>query len=339
MRGKGISYDTGFFHRGASTHEPFDADIVRREMQIIRHDLHCNAVRITGGDPARLEIAATGASEAGLEIWFSPFTCDLAANAMLALLSDCAERAERLRQRGVEVVLVTGGELSLMNQGFLPGDTLVERIGLLATPERLREALPLVPPRINQFLGQAVAVVRERFGGKVTYAAIPFERVDWAPFDMISLDFYRTIEVASRYRDAVRALVAQGKPLAITEFGSATYRGAADRGARGGMIVEWDAAAMPIRLDGVYTRDEAEQASSIRELLELFDAEGVDSAFVFTFANYHLPHRTGGDPRDDLDLASYGVVKVLEGSLGRTYPDMAWEPKAAFTTLADYYGR
>jgi hypothetical protein len=30
------------------------------------------------------------------------------------------------------------------------------------------------------------------------------------------------------------------------------------------------------------------------------------------------------------------MVKVLEDRLGHTYPDMAWEPKAAFTTLADY---
>jgi len=36
-------------------------------------------------------------------------------------------------------------------------------------------------------------------------------------------------------------------------------------------------------------------------------------------------------------MASWGVVKVLEGCLGETYPDMPWEPKAAFTALADCY--
>jgi hypothetical protein len=69
--------------------------------------------------------------------------------------------------------------------------------------------------------------------------------------------------------------------------------------------------------------------------LEVFDAEGVDTALVFTFAGYVLPHRS--NPRDDLDLASYGVVKILEGRLGDTYPDMAWEPKAAFTALAECF--
>jgi hypothetical protein len=31
------------------------------------------------------------------------------------------------------------------------------------------------------------------------------------------------------------------------------------------------------------------------------------------------------------------VVKVLEGRLGHTYPDMCWEPKAAFAAVADHY--
>ena len=36
-------------------------------------------------------------------------------------------------------------------------------------------------------------------------------------------------------------------------------------------------------------------------------------------------------------MASCGVVKVLEDRSGHAYPGMAWEPKAAFTTLADSY--
>jgi hypothetical protein len=68
MRAKGINYDTGFLSAGTSTHELFDPEIVRREMRIIKDDLHCTAVRITGGDPDRLEIAATHAAKAGLEV-------------------------------------------------------------------------------------------------------------------------------------------------------------------------------------------------------------------------------------------------------------------------------
>ena len=336
LRAKGISYDTGFINKGRNARQDFDSEVIRRELRIIRDDLHCNAVRVIGSDPDRLETAAAYAADLGLEVWFSPFVCDLTDDEMLSLLGDCADRAERLRQRGAEVVLVAGGEISLLNRGFLPGDMLGERLELLADRDRLRELIQGLPARVNDFLGRAVAVVRERFGGKVTYAAIPLEHVDWAPFDLLSVDLYRSAEIADRFRDGVRALVAGGKPVAITEFGTATYRGAGDKGARASEIVEWDTAdATPVRLDGDYVRDEEAQATYLRELLDIFNAEGVDSVFVYTFANYDGPHRD--DPREDLDLASYGIVKVLEDRRGHTYPDMTWEPKVAFTALAEHY--
>jgi hypothetical protein len=31
------------------------------------------------------------------------------------------------------------------------------------------------------------------------------------------------------------------------------------------------------------------------------------------------------------------IVKMLEGRSGDTYPGMAWEPKAAFTAVAESY--
>jgi hypothetical protein len=341
MRGKGISYDTGFISNTRNAREPFDPEVVKRELRIIRDDLHCNAVRIMGGDPERLEVAATYAADLGLEVWFSPYPLELTTDELLALFTDCAERAEQLRRRGAEVVFVTGAELSLMNKGFLPGDTFNERLDqLLNQPHhRRRELIPEVTARVNQFLTKATALVRERFGGKLTYAAIQqLERVDWTPFDFLSVDLYRSAEVADRFPEGVRALVAQGKPVAITEFGAATYRGAGDRGARGLEIVEYDKdTGAPVRLDGEYVRDEQGQATYLRELLEVFQAEGVDSTFVFTFALHGYSHRPDEDPREDLDLASYGIVKVLDDRHGEAYPDMAWEPKAAFRLLADHY--
>src|SRR6478672_1250583 len=152
MRGKGINYDTGFINKGVSSREGFDIAVVKRELQIIADDLHCTAVRVTGGDPERLEIAAGIAAEAGLEVWFSPFTCDLTYEEMLGLLADCAERAERLRRQGAEVVLVVGAEISLLNKGFLPGETIGERMELLADLQRLRELIAEIPARVNDFL-------------------------------------------------------------------------------------------------------------------------------------------------------------------------------------------
>src|SRR5690348_9336831 len=130
LRAKGISYDTGFVYNGAISRERCDAEDVKRELRIIRDDLHCNAVRIIGGDPERLELAATYAAHFGMEVWFSPYPLELTDEQILSLFSDCAGRAERLREQGAEVVFVTGAELSLMNQGFVPGDSIEERVGV-----------------------------------------------------------------------------------------------------------------------------------------------------------------------------------------------------------------
>jgi hypothetical protein len=339
VRANGIAYDTGFVVNGEITLAHFDPEVVRRELAIIRDDLHCTAVQIIGGDPERLDLAARCAAELGLEIWFSPYPLELTTGQILSLFTDCAERAERLRAEGAEVVFVTGVELTIMNRGFVPGDTLAERLGfLLGRPEGRGERFAEVSARLGDFLRESVAAVRDRFGGRVTYAAIPFEGVDWSLFDIISVELIRSAQVADRYQEGVRALVASGKPVAITGFGAAAYRGAAENAPRSMEIVESDPDTLvPLRLNGDYVRDESVQATYIGELLEIFEAEGVDGAFVYLFALHSHPHRPGGDPRDDLDMASPGIVKVLEGRTGDTYPGLPWEPKAAFATIAEHY--
>ena len=340
MRGKGITYDAGFPSAGTTSHEPFNAEIVRREMRVIQDDLHCTAVRITGGDPDRLEIAATHAAAAGLEVWISPFTNGLTMDELLDVLARCADFAEQLREKGVEVVLLTGSEVSLFTKGFFPGDTLEERLALIADPLRVRPLIPEVRARMNVFLRQAVELVRARFGGMVSYASLPHEGVDWTLFDIIATDAgYRMKAIAERFRDQIRAFVAHGrtlgKPVAITEFGCMTFRGAADLGGSELTLVEWGADGRPARLNGDFVRAEDEQATYVCELLDIFDEEGVDSAFVYTFARYDLPQRA--NPAQDFDLVSRGIVKVLDNpgdsSVMRS-PDMPWEPKAAFAALA-----
>jgi len=329
LRARGIGYDTGFSFDGV-TRRPLGHTLVRRELQIIRDDLHCTAVRLFGNDLDQLEFAAHHAADLGLEVWFSPFPYQLGPEEMLNLLADGAERAERIRRRGAEVVFVTGAELSLFNSGFLPGDSLEERVGnLLRRQLETPQLLAGLPARINDFLAKAVAAVRERFGGKVTYASIPLEGVDWTPFDIVSMDGYRDAGNRDRFADDIKGLSRYGKPVAITEFGCCAYQGAADRGGMGWMII--DPAAVPPVLNGDYVRDEGEQVRYLTELLEVFSGAGVDTAFWFTFAGYQTPRHD--DPRRDLDLASYGLVAILDDD------GTDWRPKEAFHALAAAYGR
>jgi hypothetical protein len=331
MRGKGINYDTGFSPGGTISRQSFDPDVVRREMEVIASELGCTAVRISGGEPGRLSTAAEAAAAAGLAVWFSPFPCELTAEQLAPLFEDCAERAERLRRSGASVVLVTGCELSLFAAGFLPGGDVYQRIAGLGSPSQdLYEAFAAMPANLNRFLAETAAAVRRRFGGPVTYASGMWEPVDWQPFDYAAADAYRDSANAGRFRDDLRGHLGHGKPFAVTEFGCCGYRGAADRGGLGWQII--DRSADPPQLDGDYVRDESEQVRYLQELTAVFDEEGVDLAFWFTFAGYGQVH--SADPRLDLDMASYGVVKMLGGGPPDGYQGLGWEPKLAFGTLA-----
>ncbi|MVZ99158.1 hypothetical protein F8568_001900 [Actinomadura sp. LD22] len=336
MRAYGITYDTGFASAGTTTHEPFDPDLVRREMRVIRDELHCDAVRVTGGVQDRLETAARHAADAGLEVWYSPFTNGLTQDELMAFLLDGAGRAERIRRSGASVVYLTGSEIALFTDGFLPGGDLASRVALMTeAPARFRAALPDLHARVNDFLGRAVAAVRERFSGPVGYASLPFEGVDWTPFDIIATDAgYRDAATAPTFGACLAGQTSQGKPFAVTEFGCTTHRGSADLGGHGESVLEYDDRARPVRMTRPLVRDEQEQADYIRDLLDVYDRAGVDAAFVNTFARRDLP--TSSDPESDFDKASYGIVKILEPGAARPRPDVPWTPKTAFHTLATH---
>jgi hypothetical protein len=92
--------------------------------------------------------------------------------------------------------------------------------------------------------------------------------------------------------------------------------------------VNWFAQQPYIR-DG-QVRDEHTQAAYLGDLIELYAGRGVHGCFVFTFAMADFPHRA--DPRYDLDMAGFGLVKVSPDDPSQ------WAPKAAFHEVGRHYG-
>jgi hypothetical protein len=253
-------------------------------------------------------------------------------------------------------VFSVGSELTLFMRGIVAGDTLAERLGspdFRATVSSGAHNEPL-----GAFLAQASSAVRPVFGGRLTYASVPLEDVDWSLFDVIGLDLYREARLSGdRLTGLLRRYLSAGRPVAITESGCCTYRGAEQAGGRGWDII--DDTAMPPRLKGDYVRDEGVQATEVTDLLGIFDRAGADATFVFTFA---APLQVySEDPRYDFDMASYSLVKSFGGRLGdpaanfpqlaqalpdlpwdltRTgtaYPGLPWEPKQAVRAVAACY--
>jgi hypothetical protein len=229
MRGKGINYDTGFRPGGRLTRAVFDADVVRRDMRAIADDLHCTAVRVSGCDIERLTVAAEHAAAAGLDVWLTPFACDMPARDMLHLFEASAERAEALRARSDrEVVLMLGGEISVFAEGFVPGADVYQRLAHLSAPTpEMYASYGALLERLNAFLNEAASAARRRFGGRITYASGFWEQIDWRPFDIVGVDAYRDAANSATFVNQLRGYVAHGKAVAVAEFGCCTYRGAA----------------------------------------------------------------------------------------------------------------
>ena len=333
---------------GVNWRPVFDRQVVRRELAIIRHDLHCTAVRICGRDIDRLTMAAENALAEGLEVWLSPELWDKSPDATLAYIVRAATAAEALRVRWPErLVFVVGSELTLFMQGIVPGRNIVARMGNPSFWGYAMVGTHNAP--LNAFLGRAVEAVRRVYHGPLSYASLIWEAVDWSRFDIVGVDHYRDPRINERYVEMLAPLFATGKPVVVTEFGCRTFQGAERAGGMGsfGMVGSRSLLlhALPLvgrfvrpRLTGEYVRDEALPARELTEALGILDRAGVDGAFVMTFVAPIAPH--DDDPRYDLDMSSFALVKsYADGRHGTTYPDMPWEPKEAFRAVAAYYAR
>lgn len=335
MKRKGINYDVGIeFHHDYLSRPSLDPAIMHRELEIIRNDLHCNAVRISGTDVDRLTIAAEEALKRGLEVWLSPHLHDRSRQETLEYTTHCARAAETLRKQWPRLVFILGCELTWFMQGILPGNNFMERLGNPLSVWWRLKLLKMHKEPLHAFLSQANAAVREVFHGPVTYASAPIEVVDWNLFDFVSLDYYRGKQNRDTYAQRLKRHSRYGKPVVITEVGLCTYQGAEDKGARGFMIVD---PQNQRQLSGNYVRDEALQARELTDMLTILETAGIDSTFVFTFVSPVLTYNE--NPKFDLDMASYSLVKSYAGEQGTTYPDMTWEPKEAFYAVADYYAQ
>lgn len=317
LRVRGISYLIG---------EPGPDDL-RRDLEIIERDLHCDTVMVTGGDVERLIEAARVALDVGLAVYIRPDHTDRPLRELEERLDAVAAAAEALRREHPDrVTLLVGSELSHTVPGIVPGVRSFLRLKLIL---RFRGLLRRrIDRRLHRLLTRTVTIARRHFQGPLTYSAAGWEGVDWSLFDVVGVSLYRGARNQATYTDRLRGLVRdnEGKPVVITEFGCGAFTGADQRGAGSFQIVSWF--ADPPRIRGDHPRDEPVQARYLGELIDLYGAEGVHGCFVFTFAMPDFPRRE--DPGLDLDKAGFGVLAVTD--------DGVYQRKEAFGEVARRYG-
>lgn len=323
MNRKGVCYDVGRVLLGADWRPNFNPRVVHRELEIIKNDLHCNAVRICGLDIDRLMTAAEDALTQRLEVWLSPEMWDRSQDETVEYIAGAAERAEELLQRWPgKLVFSVGSELTLFSQGMIEGKNVFDRISRSSFLSDIRAGKYNGP--LNLYLQNLSEAARKSFRGPLTYFSLPFEAVDWKPFDFVGVDHYRDVQNKDSYGRLISKYNAFGKPVIVGEFGCCTFRGAELLGGSGFMItfgmmegllgpnqklpkMFLDMAHVPPRVDGRYIRDEELQGRELFDQLGVLDTAGVEGAFVHTFVVPNSPYRS--DPRYDTDMANFSLVK------------------------------
>lgn len=334
MEYRGINYDVGVVVSTEEARVKFDLELAEREFRIIRDNLRCNSVRLVGAVPEVTYLVGRVAAGLGLNVWFTPYLTEMTIPEECDYMVCGARFAEKLREEfpDVQVVFVQGGEYPLFVKGILPGETAEER---LMDPEwylKLRE--PEIQENYQKAVRDIALAVRKEFHGKLTYAAIPgIENPDWSLFDYIAIDHYKAAYTEPFYVTMLQQLTSLQKPIIVMEVGCATFRGAYEMGSNAHSIVNMET----WRIDGNYQRDEELQAEVLGSALyDIKNSGCVNGVFVFTFCwRHHFANES--NPHDDLDMASYGIVKPYKNKPGTTYAGVNWEPKKSFYILKEFY--
>lgn len=328
VRHRGVMYEV---ITGESPATGWHADRMRADLRAVRNDLHANTVSVFGDGVDRLAATASEAAERGLNVWLQPRLADRPHGEILDHLAATGEHAERLRRQGADVHLSVGCEFMLFVPGIVPGDDALERIkNLLAgtyDPE-------LTQRRLTRFISRAAKVGRSVFHGPLTYGAAHEDRVDWDLFDIVSVNYYSYFPQRAGYVAELTPYLRPGKPVAITECGTCTYRGAPEAGGMGWDVIDYETG----EIKGDLVRSERTQAAYLSDVLDVFESMNLYASLVYNFVSPDAPHRPG-DPRHDQDMASYSLTKTLKDDPDDPDSGWHWEPKESFHAVARHYGR
>ncbi|MEU6671954.1 abortive phage infection protein [Streptomyces sp. NPDC046727] len=326
LRHHGVVYTVG---EGETPGTAFSTARMRKDIRVIRDELYADTVDVTGDGVERLTATAAEAAERGLRVWLQPTLGDVPERDILEHLAETGRFAERLRRQGAAVDLGVGCEFWLFVPGIVPGDDVFERIrNLLAgtvDPVAMQR-------RLDRFTAKAAAVGRSVFHGRLSYAAAQDDHVDWRLFDIVGIDYYSYFPHKADYVRQLNRYLRWGKPLAITEFGTCAYVGAPETAGMGWDVVDRDKQ----EIKGDLVRSERTQATYLTQLLDAFSSMDLYAAMAFEFVTPDAPHRPG-DPRHDLDLASYALTKTIKDRPDDPASGWHWEPKEAFHALARRY--
>jgi hypothetical protein len=332
---RGINYNAGIEYNPLfPVANKIDLTKLRKDLILIKK-LNCNAIRFYGSYIDKLILYSQEALEKGFEVWISPRLINGDKKQTVKFVGEASKKAEELRKKYKKVVFIVGNELLIDSKVAFNSEKLSERIDLLGTylnfKFTIKKEIPQLKPilsKIKKFIHKTDSSIKilvetlrketsKSFNGKITYASFPCEEIEWKDFDIVGVNLYKSQWNELNYVNELKKFSLFGKPVAITEFGTCAYTGASKKGGSAYEVIDYSTKNVK---EGII-RDEKEQARYLKELLELYNQENIYATFIFDFKEEWKTHSK--KPKKDLDLSSFGIMKVLEN--GKVIPKKAFE--------------
>jgi len=132
-------------------------------------------------------------------------------------------------------------------------------------------------------------------------------------------NLYEDASNRASYAKELEKYKRHGKPVAITEFGTAPYKGAGHLGGYAHSVIDWQRGRLRRGLGFMPVfRDEKAQADYLERLMKMYEEHEIDAHFIFEYISWNTPH-TPDDPKRDLSTGSFGLVhKTPEGEKVRS---------------------
>lgn len=325
-KSRGINYEVGLkFHSEHKVNYEAISHNIEKDLEDIK-EMGCNSVRIYGDHPDNLMLAAKIALEKGLKVWLSPRLINGGEQETLYLLLNIAEQAEKLRQEhGDNIAVVIGNELMLDSRVAFEEENYADRIARFKKFKALEMAkkylrliaLYKVLPdterykeKVRQFIKTLATETRGKFNGQITYASLPDENIDWENFDIVGVNLYEDVSNKGKYEKELQRYKSHGKPVAITEFGTAPYKGAGYLGGYAHSVIDWQHGRLKRGMGFMpVLRDEKAQADYLERLIKMYEEHEIDAHFIFEYINWNTLH-TPEDPKRNLSTGSFGLTHL-----------------------------
>lgn len=318
MKFKGVNYNAGIDYNQCGEDKEINIKKFLLDLKWIKR-MNCNSIRLYGSHNGKLLRYSKLALKNGFIVWASPRYIGKNKDETLRLLLDFSKQLEKMRHSD-NVFLIIGNEFTIDMWGLVVGNTQMQRA------MNYKDAKSDV---LNRILSKFIPEIRNIFGGKITYAALITENIDYSLFDYIGLNYYWYYGNMFNYVSRLKNLSKEyHKKIIVTEFGTCCYKFASILdGAAYYPIQELKLHEKPI-LNRLIIRDEKEQVKYLRRCFKKFEKADVEGTFIFDFAE---KWKTFIPNKKCMDLASFGIM--------RQYPDGRIEPKLAFNYVKEYYNK